>query len=339
MEKNQTSRVGGAHQIWQSSNEWLVGEAHPTFERSKNMKAAKFLTLLLAVALLIHQGASGQTSPPDVPPFPVGTAFTYQEFLAGTSPAGQTFPVNADGTFALDLWDSAGGGTLIARATVLDVNAGTPPPPLRPGRFWKLRGNLNTTPPPLGPNFLGTIDNKALELHVNSARALRLEPDSTSPNLIGGHPGNSVTLGAFGAAIGGGGNDAFPNLVADDYGTIGGGRGNTASGQASTVGGGAINTASGLFSTIGGGGPKNIASGVNSTIGGGSNNAASLSWATIGGGERNTASGVFSTVGGGQENTTTSDYATVGGAQQRQETDRTSSAYHVSPHISRVCQG
>src|SRR5205085_6839248 len=47
-------------------------------------------------------------------------------------------------------------------------------------RYWKLGGNTGTTP---GTNFVGTSDNKALEFKVNSARALRLEPDPTSPNL------------------------------------------------------------------------------------------------------------------------------------------------------------
>src|SRR5947207_6075580 len=41
-------------------------------------------------------------------------------------------------------------------------------------RYWKLGGNAGTTP---GTNFVGTSDNKALEFKVNSARALRLEPD------------------------------------------------------------------------------------------------------------------------------------------------------------------
>ncbi|RMF36568.1 MAG: hypothetical protein D6759_03430, partial [Chloroflexi bacterium] len=56
------------------------------------------------------------------------------------------------------------------------------------GRYWKLGGNAGTTP---GSDFLGTTDNQALELHVNSTRALRLEPTTGTPNLIGGYSGNS----------------------------------------------------------------------------------------------------------------------------------------------------
>ncbi len=55
---------------------------------------------------------------------------------------------------------------------------------------WSLTGNAGTTP---GTNYLGTSDNKALELKVNGARALRIEPNATSPNLVGGYSGNSVT--------------------------------------------------------------------------------------------------------------------------------------------------
>ena len=64
--------------------------------------------------------------------------------------------------------------------------------------FWKLGGNAGTTP---GTNFLGTTDNKALELKVNGQRTLRLEPNSFSPNLIGGSSANAVLAGAAGATI------------------------------------------------------------------------------------------------------------------------------------------
>ena len=49
--------------------------------------------------------------------------------------------------------------------------------------FWRTGGNTGTSP---GPNFLGTADNQPLELQVNGARALRLEPNgSSSPSLVG----------------------------------------------------------------------------------------------------------------------------------------------------------
>src|SRR2546430_11352139 len=47
-------------------------------------------------------------------------------------------------------------------------------------------------------NFLGTTDNQPLELRANNARSLRLEPNTTSPNLIGGYGGNSASNGSAG---------------------------------------------------------------------------------------------------------------------------------------------
>ena len=64
---------------------------------------------------------------------------------------------------------------------------------------------------------------------MNGARALRLEPNATSPNVIGGYSGNTVTGGVAGATIGGGGPAGRSNQVAAIYGTVGGGLGNTAS--------------------------------------------------------------------------------------------------------------
>jgi len=204
------------------------------------------------------------------------------------------------------------------------------------GSFWSLTGNSGTT----SSNFLGTTDNQPLELRVNGSRALRLEPNATSPDVIEGYSENSVTAGAVGAAIGGGGSSAGAyantNRVTDDYGTVGGGRqnqagddagntwdeayatvgggvGNTASGGCSTVGGGIGNTASGHLATVGGG-SNNAASGyLNATVGGGESNTASGDKATVGGGIVNTASGGEATVGGGESNSAGGQYATVGG--------------------------
>src|SRR5215216_3133111 len=81
---------------------------------------------------------------------------------------------------------------------------------------WSLSGNAGTTP---GTNFLGTTDNKALELKVSNQRGLRLEPHGTDfgPNVIGGWRLNAVTAGARAATIAGGGAVAFdidrPNRV------------------------------------------------------------------------------------------------------------------------------
>lgn len=200
---------------------------------------------------------------------------------------------------------------------------------------WDLAGNAGTDP---ATNFLGTTDAVALELRVNNQRALRLEPNATSPNVIGGFSGNSLTAGVVGGTISGGGAMSDPplsNRVTDDYGsiggggnnqagdnagttgdrpsaTVGGGWNNTASGRESTVSGGQDNTASGNRATVGGGW-NNTANGEYATIGGGSSNTTSDARATVGGGGSNVASGIGSTVGGGGGNAASGFESTVGG--------------------------
>ena len=73
-------------------------------------------------------------------------------------------------------------------------------------QFWKTDGNSGTMP---GTHFLGTSDSQALELKVNGARALRLEPNATGPNVIGGASVNYVSAGVVGATIGGGGTPNY----------------------------------------------------------------------------------------------------------------------------------
>ncbi len=184
------------------------------------------------------------------------------------------------------------------------------------GGGWSLTGNAGTNP---AANFLGTTDNQALEMRVNNARALRLEPNADSPSVVGGYSGNSVTDGAAGATISGGGgpSDAwggpYPNRVTDDYGTVGGGRGNTA-GEEATVSGGINNTASGAWATIGGG-AGNVVNNQGATVGGGIGNTASGPWTTVGGGNDNRASGEDATIGGGDVNEASGEEATVGGGR------------------------
>jgi hypothetical protein len=188
--------------------------------------------------------------------------------------------------------------------------------------------------------WLGTTDNNALELRVNASRALRLEPNATSPNVIGGHGGNSVTSGVRGGTIGGGGLDVGTNRVTDDYGTVGGGGNNQAGDNAgstadqpyATVAGGTSNTASAESSTIGGG-SGNRTTDAYGTVGGGSANQAGdnagtssdRNFATVGGGTANVASGQSATVSGGQFNIASHTYATVGGGSTN-----TSSGYMAS---------
>jgi hypothetical protein len=169
-------------------------------------------------------------------------------------------------------------------------------------------------------NLLGTTSNAPLNVIVNGARAMRFEPNATSPNVIGGFNGNNVTSGAVGGVIGGGGASANLNRVTDNHGTIGGGinnqagdNGGTVSDAAyATVGGGQNNTASEIYSTVAGG-RNNTASDNSSTVGGGQGNTASAFISTVSGGFINTASGNASTVSGGSHNRAIGDGSTVSG--------------------------
>ena len=213
---------------------------------------------------------------------------------AGTGLTGGTITTN--GTIAANIGTTAG---TVAAGDHTHDNA-----------YWSLTGNGSTS---AGADFLGTTNNQALELKANNTRALRLEPNDHSPNLIGGHFGNTVTDGAVGATIGGGGLGGEVNRVTDDYGTIGGGSGNQA-------GDGAGRTDDRIYATVSGGW-SNVASSDGTAIGGGVQNAASASYATIGGGLRNSADALFATVGGGQANRAAGGYATIAGGGQSDPND------------------
>ncbi len=106
-----------------------------------------------------------------------------------------------------------------------------------------------------------------VNLPASGTPAIRVEPRGTpnfpeSPNIIAGFFINEVGPGVKGATISGGGDCTTdfdpcdipsPNVVSAHFGTIGGGKGNTASGFGSTVGGGGSNVASGMYSTVPGG--------------------------------------------------------------------------------------
>ena len=186
------------------------------------------------------------------------------------------------------------------------------------GNAWSLGGNAGTDPP---TDYLGTSDATPLELRVNGERALRLEPASdsdgnSSPNVIAGDPANSVASGVIGATIAGGGGESggtpYPNVVDDNFGTVGGGGNNTVGGFASTIGGGSANTTGAEGATVAGG-QRNEASRRDATVGGGESNVASGSESTVGGGQNNKARGGNSTVSGGMENKATESGATVPG--------------------------
>ncbi|SPE57085.1 conserved hypothetical protein [Verrucomicrobia bacterium] len=193
-----------------------------------------------------------------------------------------------------------------------------------------MTGNGGTT---AGANFLGTTDNQPLELAVNHARALRLEPNTNgAPNVIGGASVNLVQPGVVGATIAGGGaanyeNFSFTNSVSADLGSIGGGGGNAIETNApySTIGGGAQNTirAAAWYSTIGGGKRNTIQTNAyQSTIGGGFVNTieAGAGESTISGGNNNLidSNALVSTIGGGADNfiRAAAQEATIGGGNR-----------------------
>jgi hypothetical protein len=161
-----------------------------------------------------------------------------------------------------------------------------------------------------------------------SGSGLRLEPNASSPNLIGGYSGNWLAAGTFGAVIAGGGQSGNLNRVVDHVGVVGGGQnnqagsdnGNVGDNTLATVAGGANNTASGTLSAITGG-STNTASGYISTIAGGRSNVASGSYSTISGGWSNATSGNYTFVGGGYANLASAPvsgygYSTVAGGYQ-----------------------
>jgi trimeric autotransporter adhesin len=186
---------------------------------------------------------------------------------------------------------------------------------------WKLGGNAGTTP---GTNFVGTTDNNALELKVNSQRALRLEPAvdysaKPAPNVVGGFAGNSIQQGVFASTIGGGGVLGAPNLIFNTSpnnlaATIAGGAGNHVSATYGTIAGGQLNEVSGSSASVAGG-VWNIGSGGAAAVAGGVQNTASAEQSAVGGGLHNVASGTYSVVSGGENNTASgTDSVVVGGA-------------------------
>lgn len=172
------------------------------------------------------------------------------------------------------------------------------------GGGWSLNGNSGTT---AGAQFLGTTDAQPLEIHVNSARALRLEPHPTSPNIIFGNPQNATGAG-YGNVICGGGdlndqaNQIGPSGTSYFCGIAGGHSNVIENGGASSIGGGVGNYLNGDWSSIGGGQANSIDFGGHSAIVGGYNNRVSDDDAFIGGGRNNVASNDSAVICGGDGN-------------------------------------
>jgi len=140
---------------------------------------------------------------------------------------------------------------------------------------------------------------------------LRIQPNATSPSIIGGFQGNGVSSGVAGAVIGGGGASGAVNSVTSEFSTVAGGMLNSAGGTlngASAVGGGEFNMACGDSTTVSGG-YHNVAgaaygcsTGITSSdsVAGGFYNTAYGGSATVAGGAHNTAAGIQSFVAGAE---------------------------------------
>ncbi len=277
----------------------------------------------------------------------------YDDPLAGNligNPITPTVPVT-NGLFTVGLNFGNNGNVFDGNGRWLDIQVKcgiggfvvlTPRQALTPAPYalhavdaWSINGDTGTDS---NVNFLGTTDSMSLTFRVSNTVALRIVPASslsygTTPNIIGGYSGNSVTSGVVGATIGGGGSSGNENRVVNHYATIGGGERNTA-GWRDTIGGGASNTASDFATTIGGG-YGNTVSYTIATVGGGMGNTASDYAATVGGvywntasnysavvsgGANNIASGDRASVSGGYTNTASGKYATVPGGDQNSAT-------------------
>jgi hypothetical protein len=181
---------------------------------------------------------------------------------------------------------------------------------------WRLGGNEGTVP---GQNFIGTLDARALELRVNNARILKLEPTTDTPNFLGGFSGNNAQSNLAGVTISGGGTAIGdqPNVAVNNarYSTISGGYSNVVAAYGARIGGGSTHRASGSFSSIDGG-QFHVASGNYTAIGGGYNNTANGETSAIGGGLRNGATNDYAAIAGGADNRAGGYAASIGGGVQ-----------------------
>lgn len=272
---------------------------------------------------------------------PSGAGAFYSSFRAGNQAATINYTLPISQPLGTTVLTDNGTGTLSWQdPCALLANC-----PGLGGNDWHLTGNAGTT---AGTNYIGTNDNTAFEVHVNepgnvfggNKRVMRYEPNASSPNLIGGHNTNAVTVSVVGATIAGGGISGAANSVTDNYGTVSGGVSNRAgdngtnNSEGATVSGGEYNTASGWYSVVGGGHSNSHAAiSTASTIGGGDGNTTSDRYATIGGGNSNTAAD-FATVAGGDANRAASHASILGGSN-----NTASGTYSVAAGAANTASG
>ncbi len=188
-------------------------------------------------------------------------SFVWADFSSGYFPstANNQFSVRASGGVR---FVTGGAGMTIDGVQVVPGGGGGG----STGNSWLLTGNAGANP--TAGYFLGTTDTNGLELHVNSLRSLRLDYASRMSyingigdselygiNVNNGYWGNTIAGGVVGGTISGGGSESQlgfeftyrSNNITADYGTIGGGYGNSA-GNGGTVPGGYNNGAVGAGS-------------------------------------------------------------------------------------------
>lgn len=293
----------------------------------------KTILSILGLAIAAHGGMAQMT------------AFTYQGRLMHGATA-----ANGPYELAFALYDAAAGGQLVGTTATLapvavsnglftaflDFGASpftgaarwleisvTPYGSDQPAVTLTPRQPISVTPYAIhaaNAASLMSFINAPLDIKANGQRALRLEPHTESPNVIGGSSVNHAIPGVVGAFIGGGGTPdngdgaGYTNRVTGDYGAVAGGMGNSASG-ASFIGGGASNRTDANGATIGGGIQNIIDFADGGTIAGGFDNHCSGDDSTIGGGRENSTVGQNCTVAGGRENGAGAHGATVGGGR------------------------
>lgn len=245
-----------------------------------------------------------------------GLAGTYSNALTLNNPA-NTFAGNGNGLTSVNA--ASLGGIASSNFWQVGGNSGSPN-----GTFGMLDGNL--------PLNIFAGGEPLLRLETVQRSLGFLQPSFIAGNLTGGSEVNLIWGGVLGGTIGGGGGiELFPiigqtlnpNVVSDDFGTVGGGLNNLAGNtngdltdvSYATIGGGYLNVAGGSASTVGGG-MGNTATGQAATVGGGQANASSAQDGTIGGGIGNIADGQATTVGGGYSNVVNSQFGTVAGGTQ-----------------------
>jgi len=262
----------------------------------------------VVTSLSVDSPGNGQyTSAPTViiaPPPPNVSYVTYWSndgtSVAGSEPAGAVSVPVSNGLFTVMLGDT----TL---PKMVAISASLFAQPNLQLRIWFNDGENGFSA--LDPAQALTPAPYALVAQNLNSGLLIQHNTNGAPNVIGGSSLNFVSNGNVGATIAGGGaiayhGFAYSNSVTADFGTVGGGIQNTASGYTASVAGGYFNAAEGTGDTVAGGW-QNTANGQGgaATVGGGWVNSATAGWATVSGGQNNTASGKYATVAGGSGNT------------------------------------